>query len=96
MVRILRKDSEDWCHLCGDRTRPLVDVWYPENAEHDDDETEYIRICKGCVDAMQKRLLDKTPFTTCDHEHLRLTDKDAIYYCLKCGTRFDLRKAIQL
>jgi hypothetical protein len=27
--------SHDWCHLCGVRSSLTVDVWYPDNAEHD-------------------------------------------------------------
>ena len=26
--------------------------------------------------------------STCEHEHLSLTDKDVIYYCERCGKRF--------
>lgn len=43
----------DWCHLCGKRAAPCVDVWYPENAEHDDTDTKYIRICRVCIGALQ-------------------------------------------
>lgn len=41
---------EDWCHICGERegNGDLVDIWYPENAEHDRECVNYIRICKNC------------------------------------------------
>lgn len=46
--------AHDWCHLCGNRTNKLADVWYPENAEHDvhkkmPPDKNYIRICAGCA-----------------------------------------------
>ena len=47
---------EDWCHLCGLRTTPLVEVVYPKNAEHGGPKTEYIRICWDCIGVMQKTL----------------------------------------
>lgn len=42
----------DWCHVCGLRTEPLVDCWYPKNAEHGGKRSEYIRICEGCAERM--------------------------------------------
>ena len=41
--------GKDWCHLCGKRQKYTADVWYPENAEHQDKCTEYIRICLDCA-----------------------------------------------
>jgi hypothetical protein len=38
----------DWCHLCGKRKQNLVDIWYPRNAEHGNNNSEYIRICGRC------------------------------------------------
>lgn len=46
----------DWCHLCGERSDTTVDIWYPENAEHDEpvnpglphEGRKYIRVCKDC------------------------------------------------
>lgn len=47
-MRIYLHDSVDWCHLCGKRSSPLADIWYPENAEHDRGNTKYVRICVPC------------------------------------------------
>lgn len=50
-MRISAHRNLDWCHLCGKRTTPLADIWYPENAEHDTYDgglSEYIRICQAC------------------------------------------------
>lgn len=38
----------DWCHVCGKRSNPTVDVWYPENAEHGGSNVHYLRICSEC------------------------------------------------
>lgn len=38
----------DWCHLCGVRSYTLVDIRYPDNAEHETHNVHYIRICKEC------------------------------------------------
>jgi hypothetical protein len=60
----------DWCHICGERhqdvnsldigasrkTLEFVNVSYPENAEHDESQTRYIRICEHCVDRMKEVL----------------------------------------
>jgi hypothetical protein len=48
--------SHDWCHLCGLRSEKCVDVWYPDNAEHDPPvrpglpgaDRRYVRICAVC------------------------------------------------
>lgn len=48
--------SVDWCHLCGNTHNELLDVWYPENAQNDNLDTEYIRICGSCVGEFQKVL----------------------------------------
>ena len=44
----------DWCHLCGERTEPLLDIFYPENAEHHPRtiDGKYIRICKDCIEGL--------------------------------------------
>lgn len=58
---IMTKDW-DWCHLCGRRRTPTLDIWYPENAEHQEligprsKNTRYIRVCKLCVSRMQHLL----------------------------------------
>ena len=42
--------TKDWCHLCGKRSTPLLDIWYSKNAEnHPKDSSKYIRICKNCI-----------------------------------------------
>lgn len=45
--------SYDWCHICGVRSEPCVDVWYPENSEHPrtnpPEDKKYVRICKACL-----------------------------------------------
>lgn len=46
-MAIFKKHCTDWCHICGKR-RLGVDIWYPENAEHDTKNTKYIRICDAC------------------------------------------------
>jgi len=47
--------KHDWCHLCGNRTSGLCDVWYADNAEHDNRPlTEYVRICGKCAEAVAK------------------------------------------
>ena len=48
---------DDWCHLCGQRTESLLDIWYPKNAEHDTKQTEYIRICKDCIIIMKDKVI---------------------------------------
>lgn len=40
----------DWCHVCGRREDLLTNVWYPNNAEHDSEPTQRIRICAGCAE----------------------------------------------
>ncbi|MHC4400497.1 MAG: hypothetical protein ACYTG0_12540 [Planctomycetota bacterium] len=45
----------DWCHICGIRSDHTADVWYPDNAEHDDhnqhpNDMNYIRICASCAE----------------------------------------------
>jgi sulfatase maturation enzyme AslB (radical SAM superfamily) len=40
---------DDWCHLCGKRSRRNADIWYPDNAEHDHACERYIRICRACA-----------------------------------------------
>ena len=47
--------SDDWCHLCGDNVRALVDVWFPRIAEHDKPVKDppgpcYTRICWTCLE----------------------------------------------
>jgi len=32
--QIFLKNMVDWCHICGHRSAPLLDIWYPHNAEH--------------------------------------------------------------
>ncbi len=58
-MRINRHYRDDWCHVCGRRTEPLIDVRYPENAEHGGPDSRYIRICLTCVldfkDMMEQR-----------------------------------------
>ena len=55
---IFRTDSVDWCHLCGERTKPLIGINVPENAEHKLwGKRTYVRICARCIaqlhDALQ-------------------------------------------
>lgn len=46
----------DWCHLCGVRSALTVDIWYPDNAEHDPpvrpgvptSQLRYVRVCEAC------------------------------------------------
>lgn len=52
MRTILLTDRyNDWCHICGNRNRGNVEIWYPKNAEHETKNTEYLRICRTCVEA---------------------------------------------
>lgn len=58
---MLFHDTSDWCHLCGSRKAPTVDIWYPDNAEHDSavapgpqhSGRHYIRICGACAHRIQ-------------------------------------------
>jgi hypothetical protein len=43
----------DWCHLCGTRQTQNVSIWYPNNAEHEENDLpgkggKYTRICAEC------------------------------------------------
>lgn len=54
--------SHDWCHLCGHRSTPLIDIWFPEhassrNTKRGRENSRYIRICAECIDAMQQALM---------------------------------------
>jgi hypothetical protein len=49
-----QKQMNDWCHVCGERTQPHVEVWYPKNAEHEQKQTQYMRICAYCVEVMSE------------------------------------------
>jgi len=42
-------DGVDWCHLCGVRRDGLVEITYPENAEHSNIGNKYVRMCGVCV-----------------------------------------------
>ena len=55
-MKIAVHATKDWCHLCGERSTPSVDVWYPENAEHSKVNTEYIRICLACSQLIARGL----------------------------------------
>ena len=46
--------SQDWCHLCGRTQDSLADIWYPDNAEHRDYVSKYIRICLPCAALIQR------------------------------------------
>ena len=48
-MQIKDHGTNDWCHLCGNRQDHLVDIWYPLNAEHSNEDTQYIRICSECA-----------------------------------------------
>lgn len=63
MAYMKRKEDHDWCHCCGQRTAPFVEVWYPHNAEYDalneqpspgtvgdgPERSRFLRVCAGCV-----------------------------------------------
>ncbi len=49
MATITKKIGEDWCHICGTRTNQIADIFYPENAENENDEKEYVRMCINCA-----------------------------------------------
>jgi hypothetical protein len=39
----------EWCHFCGKRsTGPFIEVWYPDNAEHETNDSHYLRFCEAC------------------------------------------------
>lgn len=46
--QIQRQSSRDWCHLCGERSDQNAEVWYANNAEHENTTDRYIRICATC------------------------------------------------
>jgi hypothetical protein len=60
MAEIHAHASRDWCHICGRRTDLLVDVFYPDNAEHyrrrrrGTGSERYIRICALCAADIQR------------------------------------------
>lgn len=39
----------DWCHVCGRRDCPTVDIYFPINAEHNRALLRMIRICADCA-----------------------------------------------
>ena len=47
----VQQQLDDWCHLCGRRAAPNVEVWYRPNAEHPHvgGADIYFRICRLCV-----------------------------------------------
>lgn len=49
MAQISKHAGNDWCHICGKRSYENIDIRYPKNAEHDIENTEYIRICSNCI-----------------------------------------------
>jgi hypothetical protein len=52
----LHADS-DWCHFCGRQDVYEVDVYYPADARQAGSctpNTQYVRICRDCVSAMQQ------------------------------------------
>lgn len=50
-MKMLRKESGDWCHLCGKRKNLFVEISYPENAEHGEGGEKYVRMCSDCIEA---------------------------------------------
>jgi len=49
--------GSDWCHFCGRQGENQVDVYYPADARQAGDctpNTQYVRVCPGCVSAMQQ------------------------------------------
>lgn len=54
----LHADS-DWCHFCGRQDVHEVDVYYPADARQAGSctpNTQYVRVCRDCVSAMQQLL----------------------------------------
>jgi hypothetical protein len=47
--------NNDWCHICGERSDNTADVRFPENAEHDEELTRYVRVCGSCADAIGEK-----------------------------------------
>jgi hypothetical protein len=44
----------DWCYFCGQRKARLVEVFFPENAEHEKkcttpETADYVRFCRECM-----------------------------------------------
>jgi hypothetical protein len=50
MALIHKHTDKDWCHICGRREDKTADVWFPNNAEHDNKTSKYIRICRSCAE----------------------------------------------
>lgn len=53
-MKIMKKDSKDWCHLCGIRSNKFAEISYPENAEHSQNryvqgKGKFLRICLTCT-----------------------------------------------
>lgn len=48
-------DVTDWCYLCGERTKVLLDVFIPDNAENGKIlPTRYLRGCADCFTELSK------------------------------------------
>jgi len=55
MPEFLEHNSSDWCHVCGQRGKPQVDIVYSINAEMSSRRSssslsEYFRICSECLE----------------------------------------------
>jgi len=59
-VRQIRlHDGSNWCHFCGREGEHQVDVYYPADARQAGSctpNTQYVRVCRDCVSAMQQLL----------------------------------------
>lgn len=75
--------DDDWCHLCGHRDRPTVDVFYAANAEHalrnpegHQDRPKYFRVCDCCALAIEEASTRRT--TTLVTKEIRDSKKSSI------------------
>lgn len=48
-AKMLKKESRDWCHVCGKRKELFTEISYPENAEHGREGSKFVRICSDCL-----------------------------------------------
>ena len=96
------KILNDWCHLCGRRSHDNADVWYSDNAERGGEQSNYIRICSLCADAIVAaangqflsagpgigRLPEDQSGVAPNTTNQALPGPALLYHCKSCGEPF--------
>jgi hypothetical protein len=76
--------KRDWCHLCGVRAfHVFANIWYPQNAEHDDENTRYLRVCPGCATRIVETIQpveDSEQSAYLERQHQKLLDSERADY----------------